>query len=214
MRCCIHELTPYLRYPVTHFAVHLCHLFTADLAAAERAERAACDRRRAFLNSIQPRKVPRLTAVGFHRTRLPEAAFTALRTYHDQFVHTALAPENFPRTDCVLNAHEAPTSLLQTPHDINELVVQSVRPILAEWIGVSDPSSLESTAVYGIRVYHNGSRLLNHVDRVQTHAVSAIIQVAQQVSQEWELDIFDHAGSVHAITMCACAVHATDFHTV
>lgn len=41
---------------------------------------------------------------------------------------------------------------------------------------------LKSSAIYGIRVYRRGSTLFNHVDRRDTHIISAIINVAQKVN--------------------------------
>lgn len=46
---------------------------------------------------------------------------------------------------------------------------------MESWTGVR----LKSTACYGVRLYFRGSVLATHVDRVDTHVVSAIINVAQ-----------------------------------
>ena len=40
---------------------------------------------------------------------------------------------------------------------------------------------LKNSAIYGVRVYRRGSMLHNHVDRSDTHIISAIVNVAQQV---------------------------------
>ena len=42
------------------------------------------------------------------------------------------------------------------------------------------------------RRYNNGSVLRMHVDTVGTHVVSAIINVDQDVEQDWPLLILDH----------------------
>lgn len=39
--------------------------------------------------------------------------------------------------------------------------------------------TLKHSTVYGVRVYPRGMILANHVDRVDTHVISAIINVAQ-----------------------------------
>ena len=49
---------------------------------------------------------------------------------------------------------------------------------MESWAGVK----LKNSAIYGIRVYRRGSTLVNHVDRSDTHIISAIINVAQKVS--------------------------------
>lgn len=43
--------------------------------------------------------------------------------------------------------------------------------------------------------YTNGSRLLMHVDTMDTHAVSGIINVDQEVKEPWELEV-RHGGAV------------------
>ena len=48
---------------------------------------------------------------------------------------------------------------------------------MERWSG----KQLKHSAIYGIRVYRRGSMLHNHVDRSDTHIISAIVNVAQQV---------------------------------
>lgn len=40
-----------------------------------------------------------------------------------------------------------------------------------------------------------------HVDRVETHQVSAILNVAQSVKKDWPLQIRDHMGRLHEVIM-------------
>lgn len=63
---------------------------------------------------------------------------------------------------------------------------------LSNWINRATP--LVPTALYGIRVYTNKSTLAMHVDRWDTHVVSAIINVDQDTAKPWPLQITDHAG--------------------
>ena len=47
-------------------------------------------------------------------------------------------------------------------------------------------------------LYKNGNYLRHHVDRVQTHAVSAILQLDQVgMNNEWPLEIYDHERKLH-----------------
>ena len=46
---------------------------------------------------------------------------------------------------------------------------------MEDWAGMK----LKRTSCYGVRLYFRGSVLANHVDRVDTHVISAIINVAQ-----------------------------------
>lgn len=48
-------------------------------------------------------------------------------------------------------------------------------PVMEEWSG----QKLKSTSCYGVRHYYRDSVLANHVDRIDTHVISGIINVAQ-----------------------------------
>ena len=52
-----------------------------------------------------------------------------------------------------------------------------------------------------MRKYTNGSVLRMHVDTVNTHVVSAIINVDQQLDEEWPLLILDHDDNEHEVLM-------------
>ena len=46
---------------------------------------------------------------------------------------------------------------------------------------------LLGTSVYGIRRYNTGSWLATHLDRIDTHVISVILQIDQDVDQDWPL---------------------------
>lgn len=51
------------------------------------------------------------------------------------------------------------------------------------------------------RRYFNNSVLQMHVDRVGTHIISGIINIAQNVEEDWKLLILDHDGNEHRLAM-------------
>jgi hypothetical protein len=56
--------------------------------------------------------------------------------------------------------------------------------------------------VYGIREYHRGVVLKRHVDRVQSHVLSAILNIAQEgMDSQWCLTIQDHHGEEHEVVL-------------
>lgn len=56
--------------------------------------------------------------------------------------------------------------------------------------------------MYGLRRYEEGARLLTHVDRISTHAVSLIVNVAQSnLTEPWPVEVFDHADRLHEVIM-------------
>jgi hypothetical protein len=44
-------------------------------------------------------------------------------------------------------------------------------PLHEAWAGIE----LEPTSVYGVRVYQNGSTLVDHLDVLETHVISSIL---------------------------------------
>jgi hypothetical protein len=63
-------------------------------------------------------------------------------------------------------------------------------------------TTLELTDIYGLRRYNEGARLLSHVDRINTHAASLIINVAQgNTSEPWKVEIYDLANRLHEVDM-------------
>lgn len=80
--------------------------------------------------------------------------------------------------------------MIYITHDLKQNISNSVKPILEEWAG----TELVLTSVYGIRLYHNNSWLRGHVDVLQTHAISAIMQIDQDVDEPWALQIVAHDG--------------------
>ena len=118
-------------------------------------------------------------------------------------------------------------------------ISNAARDVLQEWTGqVLAPSS-----VYGIRVYHNQSILAPHVDRIPlselvhtfhrawalnlfrslTHSVSAclflpvcsaILNVDQDVDEDWVLEAYDHDGVAHNISMAPGEMVLYESHSV
>ena len=60
--------------------------------------------------------------------------------------------------------------------------------------------TLSPTSLYGVRVYKEGSILAPHVDRLPL-VTSAIINVDQDVDEDWPLEVIGHDGVAYNITM-------------
>eukprot|EP00927_Polykrikos_kofoidii_P057397 TRINITY_DN51522_c0_g1_i1.p1 TRINITY_DN51522_c0_g1~~TRINITY_DN51522_c0_g1_i1.p1 ORF type:complete len:321 (+),score=35.34 TRINITY_DN51522_c0_g1_i1:94-1056(+) len=74
----------------------------------------------------------------------------------------------------------------RTMIDIGKLlpkVTQAARVLVGEWAGI-EPASLIPTSTYGIRVYDRNSTLKTHVDRVETHVLSAVYVVDYQYDSD------------------------------
>lgn len=73
-----------------------------------------------------------------------------------------------------------------------------LKSVVQDWVGVE----IEQTDLYGIRQYEAGARLLTHVDRITTHAVSLIVNIAQgNLTAPWTVEVYDHASRLHEVKM-------------
>ena len=73
-----------------------------------------------------------------------------------------------------------------------------LKDVVQEWVGVP----IEQTDMYGVRRYETGARLLTHVDRITTHAVSLIVNIAQgNLTAPWTVEVYDHANRLHEVVM-------------
>lgn len=96
---------------------------------------------------------------------------------------------------------EAPTLKLTLPESgwLKPLLFEEVQKIMEDWL--SNKVKLTPVAMYGIRLYTRGTWLAMHVDRPDTHIISAIINVDQEVEEPYALQIMDHEGVVHSVTL-------------
>ena len=75
-------------------------------------------------------------------------------------------------------------------------IYNAAQRILEEWTG----EALTPCSFYGIRIYKEGSVLAPHVDRLPLVS-SAIINVAQDVDEDWPIEVYAHDGKAYNITM-------------
>lgn len=73
---------------------------------------------------------------------------------------------------------------------------EAARPTIEEWTGMK----LKPSSLYGIRVYTEGAILAPHVDRLPLVS-SCIINVAQDVEEDWVLEVYDRQDRAVNVTM-------------
>ena len=145
----------------------------------------------AFLRKLKvPLIVPQFTATGYERREIPEDLYRRLVTYYRANYYKRYR-EKTDNSD-VINQVEVPTSAVHLPHDLSADIETSLGPVLAEWVG----EELVLSAIYGVRVYHRGSVLRSHVDRVETHAVAAILHIDRDLggAPDWPLEVVTFTG--------------------
>jgi len=159
-----------------------------------------CHERRLKLNVETPNWVQHFTPLGFHKTTVPPALYAEILSFYKHNLNKEM-PEGRGLDDCFHeNEKGGRTTMIHASDVLRAKIFKVYQPLLEEWIGGAIP--LEPTSMYGIRRYPAGSRLMKHGDTVSTHAISAIVNVAQEgITEEWPLQIHDHEGVEHSIVM-------------
>ncbi|HAZ79768.1 MAG TPA: proline hydroxylase, partial [Porticoccaceae bacterium] len=89
------------------------------------------------------------------------------------------------------------SSLIDLSDDLRNEIHDQLKTSMERWSG----QDLLPTYVYGIRIYHRGAILRPHRDRLATHIIGAIINVAQDVDEDWPLIIYDHQHREHSVIL-------------
>jgi len=137
-------------------------------------------------NTFIPGKIP-LLATGIKKIKIPEKMWTDLLNFLDKNFHRS-HDEAWGDSQTQLNYYERNTRLIYLDWDYkmrDRLANDYIRPIIEEWSGIND---LKLTAFYGIREYVNGSWLRGHIDRLDTHVLSATMTIRTEGQHgDWPL---------------------------
>ena len=103
--------------------------------------------------------------------------------------------ENEEQESRLLEVHRS--HLIELQDDIKEKIFKSLGPLAETWAG----AKLLPTSVFGIRRYGNRSALISHLDKPWSHVISAILNIGQEVEEDWPLFIKDHSGGSHRLVL-------------
>lgn len=141
-----------------------------------------------WLDYVQIRLHPTFTSNGYDVRDVPPSLFRSLSShFHQNFPHGGTPEAEVPYFIT------GDRSMVYLPGNLRTELVESVQGIHEEWSGVP----LEMTSLYGLRVYQNGSTLAMHVDRANTHVISAVIHVARDYGGDggpWPIEVIDLHG--------------------
>ena len=143
--------------------------------------------------------VPNFTRSGLYVTKMPQALFDKVNGFYHQnrqkiteehvqggFIYGGNSKAKKRRTS---------SSLVNLTEELRKEVHDALKPAMETWCG----KTLEPTYVYGVREYHNGAILKMHRDRIDTHIISAIINVDQDTHVDWPLVIEDNYYRTHHV---------------
>ena len=153
------------------------------------------------INQHQPPTVPQFTELGHKLVRIPEPLRSRLFQHRQLMLDRDLLRREGCTRGYLNNCGRHPTLTMPLDRDLTREINRATADVLEEWIGREKWGSLVHTSTYGIRRYTNGSTLQAHVDVVATHAVSAILNVGQDVDSDWPLQIMGHDGTAHSVVM-------------
>lgn len=134
--------------------------------------------------------VPPYTELGYAKMPQPPQVFHTLKQYYLDHYHERKI-ENWSRGATQINFDFVKTAMIYLPEDMKTEISAIIQPILEEW----SQQKLIYQMMYGIREYYNGSILRKHVDRLETHVISVILNVAQDVEEDWVLEVVDFNGN-------------------
>jgi len=143
--------------------------------------------------------VPKRTfsPLGFAKGRLPDDVFASIGSFYYNNRMNKMR-EEWDGKGYFVNWWETDVYFVQVPWNLKEKIQIRLRDLVSEWAG----TKVEQTVMYGLRQYESGARLLTHVDRLRTHVVSLIVNIAQgNLTEDWPVEVYDHHGRLHEVTM-------------
>jgi prolyl 4-hydroxylase len=160
---------------------------------------------RMVMNRRQPQSMVNLTETGFKKVRAPVSLTKLVEefwiTNKDEANHKA---EQWGAGNSYVNHWEAPTTMISVDDKglrgsgakLKEELWAATSAIAEEWT----QQELQPCSLYGIRIYHRNATMMPHVDRLPL-VVSAMLNVAQETEEDWPLELYDHQGHAHNITL-------------
>lgn len=141
--------------------------------------------------------IPAYTKTGFYKSQYPVQKFKEISNFYRHGA-SHLEHEHIPG-DFVYTKDKGKkgSSLINLSEELRQSIHDVMKPLMEEWCG----KTLEPTYVYGIRVYHDNAVLKTHRDRLETHIISAIINVDQIVNDDWPLFIEDNDYRKHQLIL-------------
>mmetsp|Transcript_14314 Transcript_14314/g.21743 ORF Transcript_14314/g.21743 Transcript_14314/m.21743 type:complete len:576 (-) Transcript_14314:118-1845(-) len=145
-------------------------------------------------NNFLATNLPKFSKTGTKMIKIPDKLYNKLLDFYYMNVPRRTNEPWDVHGATQMNFHEVGTDLVYLdldPYMRDNLANQYMKPILEEWSG----QKLKLNAFYGIREYFPGAWLRNHVDRIDTHIISATLSLLKPNSTHpWPLETVDWSG--------------------
>jgi len=152
-----------------------------------------------YMQYTQSRLLPRFTDVGFEVIDIPHDVFNKLRDHVQHEIDSNW--DHIPHERLINGVYTPMASKFINMNEINWDVLRQLQTIHEEWAG---GIKLIPTSAYGVRLYQNGSSLMMHYDKPNTHVISSIVHIAHEYDNDdepWPIEIEDHDGVLHAVSL-------------
>lgn len=152
-----------------------------------------------LMNEWDKHLIPKRTfsALGFSHGKLPKPVFAAMSAFYYNNRQNKVR-EDWKGKGVFVNWWETDVFMIQIPWTMKDIWQRELADLVSAWTGVP----CEQTVMYGLRQYETNARLLTHVDRLNTHVVSLIVNVAQGgLEEDWPVEVYDHYGRLHEVVM-------------
>jgi len=154
--------------------------------------------------------VPKFTEIGFEKTKIPPDVYKMLLweyekeipfMYHEPFARGGINAEQIVSNEKkgqsrIQNMDRAFLTNL-SPYVGNQLVEQ-LHPLAEEF---SKVKVKPDTLTLSIRRYANGSTVFPHVDRLHKSVIKTIMNIRQDVEEDWPLYVMDNKGVEHMVML-------------
>ena len=141
----------------------------------------------------QPILLPKFTQTGYFKTKIPDEVYSKLKTFYDTKRASNGGLQNETMNSFVaINGDQVKTAMVELTDDVKSYVHEALLKQMQDWC----QCELEETAFYGIREYYRSNLLRMHVDRIETHVISSILQIDQDLNgqEDWLLEVIDFNG--------------------
>jgi len=142
--------------------------------------------------------IPNYTVTGFEKSRLPSPLFEKIQKFYHE--NKNVQHDEHVQGNFIFNAESrkpSSSTLVELSDALRQEIHDTLKPLMEAWCG----KTLEPTFVYGIRIYKDKAVLKPHRDRLETHIISAILNVDQVVREDWPLVIDDNYYREHHVLM-------------
>mmetsp|Transcript_22113 Transcript_22113/g.46546 ORF Transcript_22113/g.46546 Transcript_22113/m.46546 type:complete len:483 (-) Transcript_22113:78-1526(-) len=171
---------------------------------------------RMLMSLRQPQSMQNYTAKGFMKVDAPPYLKRLIEDFWNKN-QQGQVQENWPKGNTYTNHWASPTYMVSVDDKrlrgsgakLKEEAWAALSDLLEDWVG----EELSPTSMYGIRVYTDGAMVLPHVDRLPLVA-SAMLNVAQDVDEDWPIEMYDHDGVAHNITLSPGEMVLWESHSI